>query len=77
MSHLPIYNLVSVILLYIQACALYYCYCSARAPTRYGWVYRDESPKIYWVLIWIFGFYIGCFAAGVILLNWIRYMHGY
>ena len=69
LSHLPIYNLVSAIMLYIQACALYYCYCSARVPSRYGWVYRDESPTTYWVLIGLFGFCIGCFAAGATFLT--------
>ena len=68
-SHLPVYNYVWTILLYIQACALYYCYCTAKVPTRYGWIYRDESPKTYWVIIGIFGFCIGCFAAGVVLVN--------
>jgi hypothetical protein len=43
-SHLPVYNYVATILLYIQACALYYCYCSAKVPTRLGWIYRDENP---------------------------------
>src|SRR6266403_2083886 len=68
-SHLPVYNYVWTILLHIQACALYYCYCTAKVPTRYGWIYRDESPKVYWVIIGILGFCIGCFAAGVVLVN--------
>jgi hypothetical protein len=76
LSHLPIYNLVSAVMLYIQACAVYYCYCSAKAPTRYGWIYRDEQPTTYWVLMGLFSFCIGCFAAGVTFLNWIKYFHG-
>ena len=73
LPHLPIYNYVWTILLYIQACGLYYCYCSAKVPTRYGWVYRDERPKVYWVIIGIFGFCMGCFATGVILVNSFAY----
>jgi len=72
-SHLPVYNYVGTILLYIQACALYDCYCSAKVPTRFGWIYRDESPKVYWVIIGIFGLCIGCFAAGVVLVNYFVY----
>jgi hypothetical protein len=74
LSHLPIYNFVWGILLYIQACALYYCKCSAKVPTRYGWAYRDETPKVYWVSIGMFGFCIGCFATGVVLVNCFKYL---
>jgi hypothetical protein len=72
-SHLPVYNYVWTILLYFQASALYYCYCAAKVRARYGWIYRDESPKVYWVIIGILGSCIGCFATGVVLVNCFAY----
>jgi len=65
MSHLPIYNYVAAIILYIQGCGLYYCFRTARVPTRNGWL-----------VFGLLGLYIGLFAAGMILLNWISYMRG-
>jgi hypothetical protein len=46
LSHLPIYNLVAAILLYIQACALYYCLLGKSANAIWMGVPRREPQDL-------------------------------
>jgi hypothetical protein len=43
-----------------------------RVPSRGGWIYRDDDPKMYWALVSLFCVQIGVLVFGLIFYNWAK-----
>lgn len=68
---------LGVIIFYILVCVLFYFLRTMRVPSRGGWIYRDDDPKMYWVLVSLFCMQIGLLAFGLILYNWAKLKLGF
>ena len=65
-------NYLGIISLYILACVLFYFLRTRRVPTRGGWCYRDDNPRMYWALVSLFCAQTSLLVFGLIFYNWAK-----